>query len=106
MLVAQTSEWGTSGSGTELPRDRQEHSRAPLDVRERHPLDRGVRALAARAEDDRRDEALRDQRGVRPERGADGLGRAGVAADEADDLLRPRDLERVPRGDDAPRAPE
>ena len=57
----------TRQSGAELGRYRQEHGRAALDVRERDPLHRCVRAPAAGAEDDRRDEALGDQRRVRPE---------------------------------------
>ena len=96
----EESRAGSGGHPQMAARDRHVDLAAALERGEVDPLHRGVRALAGRPEEHRRDPGRRDERRVGPERHADELGR--LADDRPHSRARGRsrfraDLERLAR---------
>jgi hypothetical protein len=92
--------------GAEVAGDGEVDVAAAAEVFELDPLLGLVQALAAGAEEDGRDPGGRDQAGVGPERHADDLRIAGVAADEPGERVVRRQLVRVAGEGDAQLGPE
>ncbi len=96
--------------GAELGRDGDVGLDAALERPDVDPLDLGVRSLPERAEEHGRHPRGGEQRGVRPERHADELGLGSEDArqrpDDAHELARLVDLERLARGDHVNVPPE